>query len=108
MAIPILPILKAIAPLLVASSGLAGSLGERTAQTRGMASDERIKKLEEDLFKMSQVLSSSVEQLQAAAQELRAQSELNESRQAKMRIALILSATALGLSAVALVLVLTA
>jgi hypothetical protein len=108
MAIPFLPILKAIAPLLVASSGIAGSLGERSAQSRGVASDERIKKLEDDLFKMSQVLNGTIEQLQATAQELRVQSELNQSRHAKLRLALIFSATALGLSAIALIMVLTA
>jgi hypothetical protein len=108
MAIPILPILRAIAPLLAASSGIAGSLGERAGQARNMASDDRIRKLEEDLLKMSQVVAGSVEQLQAAAQELRVQVDLNESRQKKLQLALMGSILAAVLSFAALIVAIAA
>ena len=104
MALPLLSILKAIAPLIAASSGIAGSLNERVSHSRDMASDERIKKLEEDLLKMSRVLAASVEQLQAAAQELRAQSELSQSLNARIRTLTIVSVVAIGASVVALIL----
>lgn len=103
MAIPLLPILKAIAPLLVASSGIAGSLNERVGQGTNLATDERVRKLEQDLLKMSQVLAGSVEQLEAAAKELRTQVELNEARESRLRQVTMISAAAAILSVISLI-----
>jgi hypothetical protein len=98
MAIPIIPILKAIGPLLAASSGIA----ERAGQNRNLATEERVKKLEDELLKMSQILASSMEQLQAAAEALRVQSEQNEAREGRLRTAMIIAVLASCLSAAAL------
>ena len=106
MAIKILPILKAIAPLLTASNGLMGSLGDRAEQSRGLAMEERIKKLEEDLLNMSQVVAASVQQLQATAEELREQAEVNRSLTARLRQARIFSIVATCVALVALLLAL--
>jgi len=108
MAIPILPILKAIGPLIAASSGIVTSLGERQGQTRNGPVDERIKKLEEDVLRMGEVVAGSVKQLQAMAEELRVQSEFNATKDSRLRWALICSIAALCMSAAAMVVVLMA
>ncbi|MEI6653578.1 MAG: hypothetical protein WCP45_02330 [Verrucomicrobiota bacterium] len=101
MAIQIRSIVKALTPLIAASSGLAGLLGERTGQNRNLAADERLKRLEDDLLRMGEVFGAAVARLQAAAQELQTQAELYESQRARLRWACILSALALGVSGVA-------
>jgi ribosomal protein S13 len=103
MGVQFLPLLKAIAPLLVASSGIAGSLAERVVQNRNLGADDRLRKLEEDLLRMSQVLEGSVRHLQAATEELRAQAELNASREARLRRVTLLAALAAVISTTALV-----
>jgi hypothetical protein len=108
MAIQIIPIIKAITPLIIASSGIVQSLGDRLGQGKAGASEERIKKLEEDLLRMGEIVASTVEQLQATANELRVQSELNESRESRLRFAAILVVAALCLSGVAIVLAIMA
>ncbi len=98
MAIPILPILKAIAPLIAGSGGLVASLTERASQNRGGASDERLQKLEQDALRMSQVLAGALEQLQAIAQELRAQSQRIEARQSRQRLSPIVAPVVAGIA----------
>jgi F0F1-type ATP synthase membrane subunit c/vacuolar-type H+-ATPase subunit K len=102
MGIPILPILKAIGPLIAASSGIVSSL-DRGGQSRNMATEDRVRKLEDELLRMSQVLASSVEQLQAAAEALRIQSEQNEAREARLRHVTMAAVVAGTLSLIALV-----
>lgn len=104
MAIQIIPIIKAITPLIAASGGIVASLGDRQAHPKSGASEERIKKLEEDLLRMGEVVASAVEQLQATANELRVQSELNESQESRLRFAGVFSIVALCLSVAAIVL----
>ncbi len=101
MAIQIGSLVKAITPLLAASGGLAGLLGERIGQNRNLAADERCKKLEEDMLKMGEVFAAAVVRLQAAAQELQTQAELFEAQRARLRLACVLSALALAVSVVA-------
>lgn len=103
MAIPIIPIIKAIIPLIAASSNIVASLGERQGQPKAGATEERINKLEEDLFQMGKVLTSAAEQLQATAQELRIQSELNESQKSRLRLAGIVATSSSCLSVAAIV-----
>jgi len=52
------------------------------------------------------VLANAMEQLQATAQELRAQTELYQSQRARIRLACIFSAVAMAMSAAALLLAL--
>lgn len=103
MALHIIPIIKAIAPLIAASTGIVASLGERQAQEKSGASAERIKKLEDDLLRMGEVLAGAMEQLQATADALRLQSEINGSLESRLRNARILAMVALCLSVAALV-----
>ena len=103
MAIQIVPIIKAITPLIAASSGIVATLGERQAHPKSGAAEERIKKLEEDLLRMGEVVASAMEQLQATANELRVQTELNESQESRLRFAGIFSVIALCLSVAAIV-----
>jgi lipoate synthase len=103
MGIQIIPILKAVAPLLAASSGLMGSLGERAVQARELAEPERIRKLEGDMLKMSQLLAASVQQLQATAEELRQQADLYRTQTARARQAFVISISAAVLALAALV-----
>jgi len=108
MALPITSIVKAITPLLAASSGLVGLLGERIGQNRHLAADERLKKLEEDMLRMGEVLAGAMQQLQATAQQLRVQADLYEAERARLRRAWIFALIALGLSVVTLCLTLFA
>jgi hypothetical protein len=104
MAIQVIPIIKAITPLIVASGGIVASLTDRQVQPRSGASDERIKKLEDDLLRMGEVMTSAVEQLHATANELRVQSELNEAQEFRIRVFGIFSVVSLCLSVASIVL----
>jgi hypothetical protein len=103
MAIQIISIIKAITPLIASASGIVATLGERQAHSKSVAAEERIKKLEEDLLRMGEVVASSLEQLQATVNELRVQTELNESQESRLRFAGIFSIIALCLSVAAIV-----
>jgi hypothetical protein len=103
MAIQILPIIKALTPLIASASGIVATLGERQSHPKSGGADERIKKLEDDLLRMGEVVASALEQLQATANELRVQTELNESQESRLRFAAIFSVIALCLSVAAIV-----
>ena len=102
MASRISSIVKALTPLINASGGLLGLLGERKDQNRSLTTAAAHTKREEDMLRLGNVLASAMEQLQATAQELRVQAELNESQRSRLRLACIFSALALVLSVVAL------
>ena len=95
-------IVKALTPLLNASSGLLGLLGEHREQNRALTIDPGRAKREEDLLRLGNVLAVAMEQLQVTAQELRAQAELYDSQRARIRLACIFSVLALAMSAAAL------
>jgi hypothetical protein len=103
MAIQIIPIIKAIIPLISASSNIVASLGERQTRPKAGVTEERITKLEEDLLQIGKVVTSAVEQLQATAQELRIQSELNESHESRLRLIWILITVSSSLSVAAII-----
>lgn len=103
MAIQIIPIIKALTPLIASASGIVATLGERKSHPKSGASEERIKKLEEDLLRMGEVVASALEQLQATANELRVQTELNESQESRLRFSAIFSVIALCLSVAAII-----
>jgi hypothetical protein len=103
MAIQIIPIIKALTPLIASASGIVATLGERRSLPKSGAPEERIKKLEEDLLRMGEVVASALEQLQATANELRVQTELNESQESRLRFLAIFSVISLCLSVAAIV-----
>ncbi|MEI6606861.1 MAG: hypothetical protein WCP35_16240 [Verrucomicrobiota bacterium] len=97
-------ILKALPPLINASSGLAGLLGERKDRQRDLITAPERAKREEDMLRLGAVLADAMEQLQATAQELRAQAQVYESQRSRIRLACILSVLALLMSAASLLL----
>ena len=101
MAIPILPILKAISPLIVSSGGIM----DRAGQGRHLATEERVRKLEDELYKMSEILAACSCSMEAA-EALRVQSDLIDAREKRLRVAMILSVLAAGLSVASLIVVL--
>lgn len=100
MGLQVIPILKALAPLVVNASGLLSTV--RSAETAGKIED-RLRKLEEEALRGGELLTGVTQQLQALAQELRVQAEVNESLEKKARLALIFSLVAMcaGLAALA-------
>lgn len=102
MAIPILSILKTLAPLAVDAGRIVAGLRDARA-TRG---DERMAKLEQETLRAGEVLRGLAEQLQAIAEELRVQAERAEAMRRRTMVAMVAGIAALGLSGTALALVL--
>ncbi|ACB74598.1 hypothetical protein [Opitutus terrae] len=99
MPIQVLPILKALAPLLAEAGGMVAGL---RSSGRAANIEVRTDKLEREMLRAGEVLSGLAQQLQAVAQELRVQAELVEAAQKRARVMLILSVVALAASGAAL------
>lgn len=98
MALPLLSILRSLAPLILDAGRVAVSLrANGTAKT-----DDRVVRLEQETIRTGEVLKGVAEQLQAVVEELRLQAEATEVLRQKARTMLILSASGLGLAVVAL------
>jgi hypothetical protein len=103
MAIPVLPIIKALAPLIVdAGSIVAGLRGAGSARK----ADDRVAKLEQETLRAGEVISGLAQQMQALAQALRMQAEQTERLQRRTRVLLGVAIGASALAVVALTLVL--
>ena len=99
MAIPILPILQALTPLLANAGGIAASL----RAPRGDAKiEDRLQALETEALRAGEMLAGITKQLQAVAEVVRVQAELNEARERKARAALAAALVALGVALAAL------
>lgn len=96
MAIPVLPIIKALAPLIVDAGSIVAGL--RGANAR--KADDRLAKLEQETLRAGEVISGLAQQMQALARALRIQAEQTEQLQRKTRVLL---GVAIGASAVAVV-----
>ena len=99
MALHVLPILKALAPLVVNASGIASGI---QAIRSGGRVEERIQHLETETVRIGEVVPDLVRQMQALAEQLRAQEAVNAKLQARVRWALgvavlsgVIAATAL-------------
>jgi len=99
MAIPILPILQALVPLLANAGGIAASM---RAPRSGVKIEDRLQALETEALRAGEVLAGLTRQLQAVAEVVRVQAELNEARERKAKAALVFSLVALGLAMTAL------
>ena len=103
MAIQIIPILKALAPLVANASGIVANMksSKTTADT-----EEKIKRLEEGAIRAGELLSAITEQVEAIAQALREQVELNEAYAKRAKRAMGVAWAAMGVAVVAVVYVL--
>jgi uncharacterized coiled-coil protein SlyX len=101
MAVPVLRILKEIAPLIVQAGSVAAGL-----RPSGKI-DDRLERLEWQTAQAGEVLRSLAEQLHATAEELSRQAEAVAAAQKRMRVWLALSASALVASGAALIAVWT-
>ena len=101
MAIHIIPILKALAPLVANASGVVANL---SSTKTAAGSDEKIRRLEEGAIKAGELLSAITEQTEAIARELKAQAEINEALERRARRATVVAwaAVAIALAALAL------
>jgi len=97
-------IAKALTPLINASSGLLGLIGEHKGQARALTIDSDRAKREDELLRLGNALVLAMEQLQATAQELRAHAQVYEAQRVRIRLACIFSVLALLMSAAALML----
>lgn len=105
MAFQIIPILRALAPLVGASSSIVSSIAQRRRSGETLETDERLQQLENDVVATGKVLASLAEQVQALAQELDQRAARLEAREQRVKwmfttsiIALIASVSALGMS----------
>ena len=103
MALQVIPILKALAPLIAQAGGIAAGLRSSREATR---MEDRVARLEQETLRAGEVLTGVAQQLQAIAQELTRQGELTEALQRRARFTMMGSAVAVALAVVALVVVL--
>lgn len=101
MAIQIIPILKALAPLVAQAGSIAAGLRSSNAAAK---TEERVGRLERETVQATEVLSGLAQQLQVLAEQLRVQAEITERLQRRARVLLATSLAALGISVVAIVL----
>ena len=102
MALHVLPILKALAPILVSAGSIAA--GFRSPNVHEKAED-RLRKLEDEALLVGRLLTGVTEQLQAVAEELRSQGEVAEAHARKIKTMFTLSLIGMGVSLVCLGLV---
>ena len=98
MPIQVLRILKTLAPLVADAGRIV--VGLRTA---GAAkSEDRIARLEQETIRAGELLKALAEQLQATVQELRAEAELRERLQRKLKALQVIAIVAGGVAIAAL------
>jgi hypothetical protein len=91
MAIQVMPILKALAPLMAEAGGIvAGLRGNKTARI-----EDRVGRLEQETIRAGEVLTGLARQLEAVANQLRVQAEATRRLQRTATIAIVLSSVAL-------------
>lgn len=100
MAFQVLKILQAVAPLVAEAGRVAMGLRKPGA---GAQPEDRLLKLEQEAVRAAEIIRRLAEQLQAVAQELRAQSEATAAFRRRMIYLLGLSLLALGMGIAALV-----
>ena len=103
MAIQFLPILKALAPILVNAGAAAASFAGIRGSASALKSEERMRIIEEELARVGEVSANLAEVTQAIAEELRTQAAVNLALEKKMKRCLLLSAIAVCLGAAGLI-----
>lgn len=103
MAIPLLPIIKTLPTVVAAVREVTASVKERRATGVALKVEERVRKLEEDLVKAGNALAELGTQVQAIAEELRAEEVRETSRARQLLIWKCIAGASLGVSVIALV-----
>lgn len=98
MGLPLFPILKALPTIISSASGIIASINARKDSASGMRGEERVRKLEDDVLNAGKVLSGLAQQVQAMAQEVKDQAELNAAREKRITTLFWISIGALALS----------
>lgn len=103
MAIPVLPIIKALAPLIVDAGSIVA--GIRSGNAKKV--DDRVARLEQETLRAGEVISGLAQQMQALAQAVRLQAEQTEQLQRRVRVLLgvAIGASAVAVAALTLVLI---
>lgn len=100
MALQVVPILKALAPLIANASEIAARI--RTARSAERFED-RLRRMEEEAMRAGEVLAGVTQQLQALAEELKVQAEWNERQQKRVRVAWAFAGVSFAVAVAALV-----
>lgn len=100
MAIQVLPILRALAPLIAEAGGLVAGFRSSGKNTKV---EDRVSQLEQQTIRAGEVLTGLARQLEAVANQLRVQAEATQALQRQAKISLIMSIVALGAGVGALV-----
>lgn len=104
MAIQIVPIIKALTPLIANASGIAAAVSKRRREGQEIRSEEEIRRIEDDLIRTGEVLSALGEQVRALAEEMRLQAEAQLRLRKRLNWAVAVAACAGLLAAGALAL----
>ena len=100
MALQIIPILKALAPLIAQAGGVAAGLRSSNVAAK---MEDRVDTLERETLRAGEVLTGLAQQLQAIAQELRVQAELVEAMRKKVTALLVVAGAAVCVGTTALI-----
>ena len=103
MAIPFVPILKALAPLAAEAGTAALAFARRRNASSDLKESRSLKELEEGLLRISKVTVTLAEQTKALAEQ---QAAIDASLDRKIKICLFVALAALGFALAALVVVL--
>lgn len=102
MALQIIPIIRALTPLISASSSVVASIAQRRREGDDLEAEERVQALENDLAATNRVLASLAEQVQRLAEELEKRNVRLEQRRRRERILSVVCVVALALSTLAI------
>ena len=100
MALQIIPILKTLAPLVANASGVVANMKSSTASAD---TKEKVAALEREAIELGELLAATTVQLEALAEQVKAQAELNERFERRTRWAIGLAVVALAIAAVSAV-----
>jgi Mg2+ and Co2+ transporter CorA len=91
MGLPVVSILRALGPLIISAREIVATY--RSAENSGRIED-RIALIEQEALRTGEILRAVTEQLEAVAQELRRQAELQQVLERRMRLLTVVAAVA--------------
>ncbi len=100
MALQVIPILKAVAPLIAQAGGIVAGMRSTREATR---MEDRVSKIEQETLRAGEVLSGVAQQLQAVAQELTRQAEAVQALQRRAVMMMVMSGAGLVVAVVAVI-----
>jgi hypothetical protein len=99
MALQVIPILRAVAPLIAQAGSIVAGMRSTREATR---MEDRISKIEQETLRAGEVLTSVAQQLQAVAQELTRQAEAVQALQRRAVMMMVASGAGLVVAVIAL------